>query len=534
MNFNDNKDFYPTPNKLIRIMISKIDKFSECINILEPSAGSGDIIDYINEHERYGRRKRITAIEIDPNLRSILKDKKIPVVDNDFLNYNGAEQFDLIIANFPFSQGEHHLLKAIQILFSGQIVCLLNAETIRNPYSNTRKELNAKLEEVGAKVEFIEQGFTNPETKRKTEVECALIYIDKRIQIEDTLYRSMEDSKNEDNIEFSQKYEISNGNGVKEIVAAYNERKEAVVKTILDFYSNYHLFSGYLSLEVNTHEKDSLEGNEGLTSVVKARVNQFIIEHKRRYWLKVLELKEVKRYLTSQKRDLFKSNIEYYCQKEFTEENIKQFIINLIQDLPNYINESIEALFDKITSYALRGEEWGENEYKKSIHLFNGWKTNNAFMVNEKYIMPFYKGYSFNSDIQIDYREEDVLDDLDVVISYFCDKKTERSSYYQIKEALDNGQSRKIDTNFFEINVYKKGTMHFKFKDPQVWRRFNIEACKLKGFLPFDYASRPWDFLNDEEKDLVNRFEGESKYEVVESELGILGAIKGNCQKLIA
>ena len=39
--------------------------------------------------------------------------------------------------NPPFSEGDKHLLKAINIMKNGgQIVCILNAETIKNPYSN--------------------------------------------------------------------------------------------------------------------------------------------------------------------------------------------------------------------------------------------------------------------------------------------------------------------------------------------------------------------------------------------------------------
>ena len=73
--------------------------------------------------------------------------------------YNGLEQFDLIIANFPFSDGDKHLHKAIDIMFSGQIVCLINAETIKNPFSNSRKELIQKLKRLNASIEFYRKCF---------------------------------------------------------------------------------------------------------------------------------------------------------------------------------------------------------------------------------------------------------------------------------------------------------------------------------------------------------------------------------------
>jgi len=47
--FNENKDFYPTPNKLIRKMLSYID-FKRIRTVLEPSAGKGDLVEGIKNN----------------------------------------------------------------------------------------------------------------------------------------------------------------------------------------------------------------------------------------------------------------------------------------------------------------------------------------------------------------------------------------------------------------------------------------------------------------------------------------------------
>ena len=78
--------------------------------------------------------------------------------------------------NPPFDNGEKHLLKAIEIQKNGgAIVCLLNAETLKNDFSNTRKDLNRKLADLNAEIEFIQNAFTGAE--RKTNVETALVKI---------------------------------------------------------------------------------------------------------------------------------------------------------------------------------------------------------------------------------------------------------------------------------------------------------------------------------------------------------------------
>ena len=77
------KDFYPTPEEIIEKMIAKIDieKLGKNdLNILEPSAGKGDIVEKIlnnldNNNYSYHKRYFINSldcIEIDNNLRAIL------------------------------------------------------------------------------------------------------------------------------------------------------------------------------------------------------------------------------------------------------------------------------------------------------------------------------------------------------------------------------------------------------------------------------------------------------------------------------
>lgn len=46
-----NKDFYPTPDDLIRKMLVNIKHISNMNKILEPSAGKGNILDYIFKAE---------------------------------------------------------------------------------------------------------------------------------------------------------------------------------------------------------------------------------------------------------------------------------------------------------------------------------------------------------------------------------------------------------------------------------------------------------------------------------------------------
>lgn len=130
--FTDNKDLYPTPQKFIDKMLEGLD-FRMINSILEPSAGTGNIVEALKKKEnihsyRYNKYQfDIDCIEVDQNLQHILKGKGFRVIYNDFLTYDTMKEYQLIIMNPPFSNGCKHLLKALEMQErnGGAVVCLL-------------------------------------------------------------------------------------------------------------------------------------------------------------------------------------------------------------------------------------------------------------------------------------------------------------------------------------------------------------------------------------------------------------------------
>ena len=117
--FKNIPDFYPTPPHLITKMLDKLD-FKMISSILEPSAGSGNLVEAIIEkfklsRSHYYNREAIwdiDTIELEEDLRHILTGKGCRVVHDDYLTYSTYKSYDCIIANFPFSDGEKHQMKA--------------------------------------------------------------------------------------------------------------------------------------------------------------------------------------------------------------------------------------------------------------------------------------------------------------------------------------------------------------------------------------------------------------------------------------
>ena len=200
--FADNPDFYPTPRPIARRMLAKITN-KDAKYFLEPSAGKGDIADVIKQpltfdefcdenpeyktkrHDLYdgprwsdreNSRVNVDVIENYPDLISVLRGKEYDVVGFDWLTYEGVSYYDACVMNPPFSEGTKHLLKAWDFIHNGEIVCLLNEETLKNPYTDERKRLCALIEQYG-NVEYLGDCFSTAE--HKTSVNVAMVYLKK-------------------------------------------------------------------------------------------------------------------------------------------------------------------------------------------------------------------------------------------------------------------------------------------------------------------------------------------------------------------
>lgn len=528
--FKNNPDLFPTPEWLVKKMLNKVDFRNQKIkNILEPSAGLGNIIDVINSDINRNSSYNICAIELDNKCRNVLLSKNVKVIDSDFLTYNGLEQFDLIIANFPFSDGDSHLHKALDVLFSGQIVCLLNAETIKNPYSNSRKDLVSKLNKLDAKIEYIQNAFSDAD--RKTNVETALIYISKIRDVETELFNDIESSEDSFD-ELKESFEVATKDNIGNIVKRYNQDKETVTSQIMDFYKNYKKVSKYLTLavigeDIQRHSQNVKQDTNELTEIMKNKLNYFSTKLKQDYWLEAMQLKEVSEKLTSKKKKELSSELNKYCNMDFTENNIKIFISNLMANYPKMIEEAIDEMFDKFTQYAFRDGRNQNNEYSKNIYMFNGWKTNTAFKVNKKVILPFNADYGN----RLYHEKQDFLDDVDMVFNYFDNNNlqnvmlegTDKTGYKQnystqrtgeiVHYNLQEGIAKNIKTRYFTITFYLKGTVHLVFNDLEMLRRFNIYVGKKRNYLPSDYGYT--------EKQEFKDFEPSKEYKQVETELAI-------------
>ncbi|MFR4518340.1 MAG: DUF4942 domain-containing protein [Fusobacterium sp.] len=500
-----NKDFYPTPDVLVHKMIGKIKNKEGISTILEPSAGKGNIVDKILNYSSF-RRASVDCIEKDEELQSFLKGKGYRLVYNDFLNFNTKKKYGLTIMNPPFSNEEKHLLKAIELMqYGGQIICLLNAETLRNICNIYRQDLINKLEELNADIEFIEDAFL--EAERKTSVEVALIYIDIPHKLPDSdIFKNLQKAKEleKKKEEFSQ--DLAHSDFIKSIVERYNFEVELGVKLLQEFESLSSIlkrsfgnekFNTFIEVTIN-NDRNNL-------------VNNFISTIRYKYWETLFQSDKFRNLSTSELRVKYEAQLNELKNYDFNEFNISQIQKDMESQIISSVENTILALFDKLSfqhSY--------NKEYLKNIHYYNGWKTNKAYKINKKVIIPLNAVDWYDKEFKYTHKTGETLADIEKVLNYINSKEVESIDLENtLREALNNGQNKNIDCKHFTVTFYKKGTCHIVFKDDDLLLKFNIFGSQRKGWLPPGYGKKNYSDMEKEEQEIIDEFQGKKEYEQV-------------------
>ena len=491
---NKNRDYYPTPGKLIDKMLSGID-FDKIETILEPSAGNGNIVDALRQkeeiHNKYHRYEEykidIDCIEVDPNLQHILKGKEYRVVHNDFLTYDTMKEYSLIIMNPPFSNGCKHLLKALEMQSrtGGAVICLLNAETIRNAYTNERLDLQRKLTEYNAEIEFIQDAFLE-DAERKTNVEIALIkvYIPK-VQKESFIWNGLKKSQKEREYVATESTQLIDSDLFKAIVNQYQLEVEAGTKLIKEYFAMQPFILSEFGKNEETGETIQ-KGNCILSLKVgnkELSVNQYIREVRGKYWKALFQNPKFIGQLTNNLQSEFYNKINELCDYDFSLYNIYQLKIDIQKKVASGIEDTILKLFDEFSN-----KYHYYDEMSKNIHYYNGWKTNKAWIINKKVIIPL-NGYR---DLQFSwggfrptyYDTVKKLQDIEKCFNYLDGGLTEAVDLEKsLKFAEEYGETKNIQLKYFTITFYKKGTCHIVFNNEELLKNsISLEVSARDGY----------------------------------------------------
>jgi predicted RNA methylase len=476
-----NKDFYPTPSSVISKMAAKVKTWKKD-TVLDPSAGKGNILDWVRVHKR---NKNLIAFEIEEDLRSILMAKDdVKLIGRDFLEDHCPYSPNVILMNPPFSQGAKHFIRAHELLKEGSLVCLLNEQTIKNPSDFYKQRVVEIIKESGAEVEYLGDCFKTAE--RKTGVNVAMIVVHKTKEQKAFDFDVDLDQEYHAKKEFSQmssELEISDYFTQKEsaYLAAIEQAKQ-IVETVEKFKSVFEsLRGGYF---YSDKARDLLwEG----------RFNEFVSEFNASAWDKILSESKFATMVTGQVKEQFQQKFNKQKDAAFTKKNMTEMFAALLHNRSDILDNCLIEVFDDMTKY-----------YDENREHIEGWKTNDHYKVNRKVILPWITYGSWVALYEVSYHYQERCRDIDRALCYLSGKKFEDvtaiidgkkeviepgiitivDAIGKQGKAIRDGETsvKECESTFFKIKFYKKGTMHLKFKDELLWQWFNCRVAELKGY----------------------------------------------------
>lgn len=486
-------DFYPTPSKVAKLMLAKINK--DAVHFLEPSAGKGDLACAIVKAGEYDRhwngtsKHRVDVIEANPDLVDILRAKEgVSVVGYDWLTYAGVSYYDAIMMNPPFSEGAKHLLRAWDFLHAGEIVCLLNQETIDNPYTEERKRLAALIAKHGT-VESLGACFAQAE--RGTNVQVALVYLRKETE-EDRINLWHTDG---------QEKPIADDIGCPEMLPALRNKLGN-----MEHYYNQALaemFKGFAHIRKAQLFMDALGAGirkpladrntsaieqilkMALENVTTARA-EFATQLRRGAWMHVFDQVEFTKWLDSKQTEELLRDLEAGSTVAFTSENIKGTLSNIFLQRTKLFEQSVWNVFVALTKH-FKGNATGD---VGSGDGRSGWKTNDAYKVNPRLVFPYGCRYCYGSfDIWSSRDAGAIYMDLDRVLCVLDGSRLEETCTVvdALRDAFHKSKQPGIcESTYFHVRYFKKGTVHLKWKRPDLMNRFNITAAVGRNWVGMD------------------------------------------------
>lgn len=507
------KSFYPTPKALIDEMLTGVD-FNRIQSVLEPSAGKGDLAKAcIARNEaacwRGVQELDLDCVEIDANFRHILKGEGLRVVADDFLRFHTSKNYDPIIANPPFEEGDRHLLRMLEMQKrGGGVICLLNAETLRNPYSNIRKALAQELDRLEADIEYISGAFSTAE--RKTDVDVALVRVSIPTEAKSFIFEDLKAAAARRESEEAEQTALADCDVVKQIAAEYATAAEAMER----LFREYWALRPYLKSDLERGDcivELALHGHSRGHGVYEsAQINDALPALRKRYWKMLFAHPAFSGRLTSNLRNELNESVEAMGQFDANEYNIRTLQLEMSQKTLKGLEDTILALFDQL-SHANYYDEGSKN-----IHYFSGWKTNKCWKINKKVIQPIpafeeWRGsYTYYPG-----RCVSTLTDIEKVFTYLDSTQRERVDIEAAMKDAREGRYTTVELTYFDVTFYKKGTCHIVFTDLELLGKFNLYGSQRKGWLPPSYGKKRYEDMTRDEQVVVDSYQGKAEYEKI-------------------
>ncbi len=468
--FNEN-EFYPTPSHVIELMCEGLK--IEGKTILEPSAGKGDIVNYLK-----AQGANVLSCETNKDLQTILK-SKCDLIGEDFLKLESHQisHIQAIVMNPPFSNADKHILHAYNIAPAGcKIISLCNIETVKNTRYSSRQELTSIIDNFG---QWQDIGNCFEEAERQTSVNVALVTINKA---------GSEQSAEFEGFYTDEEPEQEQFNGLM----PYNFVRDLVNRYI----GAVKIYNELLTVKSRLNAMTSSFFNGDIGIQTNHSYNSYKKELQKSGWNFIFNKMEMNKFVTRGLREDINKFVEQQQNIPFTMKNIYRMLEIVHGTREQRLDKAILEAFDRVT------ERHHENR-----HNVKGWKTNLHFLVGKKFILPYMispaREYGYTTDVYTSLKSsyDGIIPDLEKALCFVTGEPYETKETIEGKEVktylntVSNSINRNIygewyNSHFFKYKGYKNGNMHFEFISDEVWGQFNQRVAKLKGYPLFEYRKQ--------------------------------------------
>jgi hypothetical protein len=448
---------------------------------------------------KFSHVEHVSAVEIDIQHHPNLKDLGVTVIGYDFMQVNSLATVSTVLMNPPFNEGAKHVLHAFDVVYDAEIVAIINAESIRNPFSRDRMRLVELIEKFGS-VEFLQDQFVD-DVERSTSVEVALIYLDKvppkYLDVDALLggLRKGDNHLNEVDPEVCTALALPS-NFIHDTSCRFEQAVQAARECCEATAVADHMKSGLgITLDEMQSKGVGNDFRETSGSIRKAANDAFSERYadlKKRAWAQIIRSSLLTERLSNQARRKIEASSQSIYDLEFSIANVHGFLSGVIASMGDIYQDMVCDLFDTIIERA-----------SDNCVFYKSFKSNQKHRIGvrirkSRFIIPRFSVSSYSGSLE--YESQQFLSDIDKVFGYL----------HGISDAYDglvNGFNQnnvlrgdRISTRFFDFRYYKCGTIHFYPKSDDVVEKINKFVGKLRQWIPGNMEEANGDFQKQYDK----------------------------------
>ena len=168
---------------------------------------------------------------------------------------------------------------------------------------------------------------------------------------------------------------------------------------------------------------------------------------------------------------------EFVGVPEFKAETVIPTMVNLLNDRHKYLSERVYGLFKALSP----------------AH-----KTNKTNGFSERLIIASCVSEFWRDSVSVNYRKEDYIDDLRVMLHFFAHKEfitinrtTEMLSAAYRANDCQTGDWINVDGNLMRVKMFKNGNVHFEIHPDVAWKLNEVLAYSMPTAIPAPYRKAP-------------------------------------------